>query len=83
MNMGRTFDSDVNDEKYRDFYGPAVYCPEWDSHTIQKTTADTYSIGASKEWLEDWLVRTCELIDISQKFFILTGGFTTIPLSRI
>lgn len=25
MNMGRTFDSDVNDEKYRDFYGPAVY----------------------------------------------------------
>ena len=22
MNMGRTFDSDVNDEKYRDFYGP-------------------------------------------------------------
>ena len=63
MNMGRTFDSDVNDEKYRDFYGPAVYCPEWDSHTIHKTTADTYSIGASKEWLEDWLVRTCELID--------------------
>ena len=53
MNMGRTFDSDVNDEKYRDFYGPAVYCPEWDSHTIHKTTADTYSIGASKEWLED------------------------------
>lgn len=63
MNMGRTFDSDVNDEKYRDFYGPAVYCPEWDSHTIHKTTADTYSIGASEEWLEDWLVRTCELID--------------------
>lgn len=63
MNMGRTFDSDVNDEKYRDFYGPAVYCPEWDSNTIHKTTADTYSIGASKEWLEDWLVRTCELID--------------------
>lgn len=63
MNMGRTFDSDVNDEKYRDFCGPAVYCPEWDSHTIHKTTADTYSIGASKEWLEDWLVRTCELID--------------------
>lgn len=61
--MGKTIDSDVNDEKYQDFYGPAVYCPEWDSHTIHKTTADTYSIGASKEWLEDWLVRTCELID--------------------
>ena len=28
MNMGRTFDSDVNDPRYADFYGPAVYCPE-------------------------------------------------------
>ena len=63
MNMGRTFDSDVNDEKYSDFYGPAVYCPEFDSDTLHKTTADTLSTGASREWLEDWLVRTCELID--------------------
>lgn len=63
MNMGRTFDSDVNDEKYADFYGPAFHCPELDSGVLHITTADTYSIGASKEWLEDWLVRTCELID--------------------
>lgn len=63
MNMGRTFDSDVNDEEYGDFYGPAVYCPELDSDTMHETTADTFSIGASKEWLDDWLVRTCELID--------------------
>lgn len=63
MNMGRTIDSDVNDEEYRDFYGPAVYCPEFHSHEIHRFTADTYSLGASKEWLEDWLVRTCELID--------------------
>lgn len=63
MNMGRTFDSDVNDESYRDFYGPAVYCPAFDSDNIHKTTADTYSEGASQAWLEDWLARTCELID--------------------
>lgn len=63
MNMGRTFDSDVNDEKYSDFYGPAVYCPEFDSDMICSTTEDTCTTGASKEWLEDWLVRTCELID--------------------
>lgn len=63
MNMGRTFDSDVNDEKYSDFYGPVVYCPEFDSDKICSTTEDTYTTGASKEWLEDWLVRTCELID--------------------
>lgn len=63
MNMGRTFDSDVNDEKYADFYGPAVYSKEFDGDTMNKTTADTYSAGPDKEWLEDWLVRTCELID--------------------
>lgn len=63
MNMGRTIDSDVNDEKYADFYGPAYYCPELSGGTLHKTTSDTYSMGASKEWLEDFLVRTCELID--------------------
>lgn len=63
MNPGRTFDSDVNDEEYADFYGPAVYCDEFDPAIIHTTTADTYSKGASKEWLEDWLVRTCEIID--------------------
>lgn len=63
MNMGRTFDSDVNDEKYADFYGPAVYSKEFDGELMNKTTADTYSTGPDREWLEDWLVRTCELID--------------------
>lgn len=63
MNMGRTCDSDVNDERYADFYGPAFHCPELNGGTLHATTSDTYSIGASKEWLEDWMVRTCELID--------------------
>lgn len=63
MNLGRTFDSDVNDEKYADFYGPAVYTEGWNSENLGITTEDTYTEGASKEWLEDWLVRTCELID--------------------
>ncbi|MBQ5825507.1 MAG: alpha-L-fucosidase [Clostridia bacterium] len=63
MNPGRLCDSDVNDERYADFYGPAVYTKEFDPEIIHITTADTYSQGASKEWLEDWLVRTCELVD--------------------
>lgn len=63
MNPGRLCESDVNDEKYSDFYGPAVYCKEFDPAIIHQTTADTYSTGASTQWLEDWLVRTCELID--------------------
>ncbi len=63
MNPGRLCESDVNDEKYSDFYGTAFYCEEFDPAIIHQTTADTYSTGASTEWLEDWLVRTCELID--------------------
>ena len=63
MNMGRTFDSDVNDPEYESFYGPAIYCEEFHSHDLHQFTADTYSKGASEEWLQDWLVRTCELVD--------------------
>lgn len=63
MNMGRTLDSDVNDEKYRDFYGPACYCPEFDSDTIHITTANTFSTAPTEDWLEDWLIRTCEIIN--------------------
>ena len=63
MNPGRLCDSDVNDDAYSDFYGPAVYSEEFDPEVIHITTADTYSTGASQEWLEDWLVRTCELVD--------------------
>lgn len=63
MNMGRTFDSDVNDERYADFYGPAYYDEILDSGKIHDTTADIHSFSASKEFLDDWLVRTCEIID--------------------
>lgn len=62
MNPGRTFDSDVNDDEYRDFYGPAYYCKELDA-LMTETTFDTFSIAPTEEWLEDWLVRTCELVD--------------------
>lgn len=66
MNGGRAYDSDVNDENYRDFYGPAVYCDEFHTDRVHIYTADAFSLGASQEWLEDWLVRTCELIDKHQ-----------------
>ncbi len=63
MGPGRTFDSDVNDEKYADFYGPAFHSNEFENKFLHDTAADTYSHGASEEWLKDWLVRTCELVD--------------------
>ncbi|MCR5328092.1 MAG: alpha-L-fucosidase [Saccharofermentans sp.] len=64
MNMGRTIDCDVNDEEYRDFYGPAYLCPELSDVKVFEDLEDAYSPARpSEEWLEDWLVKTCELID--------------------
>ncbi len=47
MNGGKQFDSDVQDPQYADFYGPAA--PE--------------NTPPNREFLEDWLARTCELVD--------------------
>lgn len=66
MNNGRSFDSDINDPAYAELYGPAVDCPQLMSDEVHRTTADSFSIGPSEEWMEDWLVRTCELIDLYQ-----------------
>lgn len=63
MNLGRTFDSDVSDEAYADFYGPAVYRPELGKHHLDQATEDPASEGPTQEWLTDWMVRVCEFID--------------------
>ena len=64
MNMGRAAGSDVTDETYRDFYGPAYLCPELNGDEVYRSTADAFSPARpTAEWMEDWLVRTCELID--------------------
>ena len=63
MNLGRTFDSDVNDEAYADFYGPAVYRPELGADDLANATEAPASEGPTEEWLTDWMVRTCEFID--------------------
>ena len=47
MNEGRKFDSDVNDPKYADFYGPA------------REENET----PSPEYMNDWLLRNTELIN--------------------
>ena len=63
MNMGRTFDSDVCDERYADFYGPAYYCKELSSDKMGVTTSNCRSVPPTEDFLKDWLVRICELID--------------------
>ncbi|TSB47061.1 alpha-L-fucosidase [Alkalicoccobacillus porphyridii] len=55
MGHGKEFDSDIKEPlKVGDFYWPAM--PEPDHH-------DIYSSSPSKEFLDDWLIRTCEIVD--------------------
>jgi alpha-L-fucosidase len=49
FNGGRAFPSDVQDPRYRDFYGPAQVEPEENQ--------------PDKAFLEDWLARLCELVE--------------------
>jgi alpha-L-fucosidase len=59
MNGGRQFDSDVNDPAYADFYGPAMPM-EGGPRDAHKLDARPYPDAA---YLDDWLLRTCELVD--------------------
>ncbi len=47
MNGGTQFDSDVNDPEFADFYGPAL----------------REEVAPNEQFLEDWLLRTVELVD--------------------
>ena len=63
MNMGRTFDSDIDPAgKDFDFYAPAFYDDKL-GLPMTATCDIVDEIGASEEYLTDWMVRTCELID--------------------
>ncbi len=52
---GRTFDSDVQNPQFEDFYGPAQPGPA-DSHDITQNPPNA-------AFLDDWLARTCEIVD--------------------
>lgn len=56
MGHGKEFESDITDEeKEGDFYWPATKEP--DHHDLFSEPTPT------KEFLEDWMIRTCEIID--------------------
>lgn len=63
MNPGREIESDVSSGEYEDFYGPAVYNENFAPEIIHEITWDIEAEGAANEYLDDWMVRTCELID--------------------
>jgi alpha-L-fucosidase len=58
---GKKFDSDVQDPAYEDFYGPARMASP-DSRSPEWTSKD-WKPRPSAKFLEDWLARSCELVD--------------------
>jgi alpha-L-fucosidase len=55
MSHGKEFESDIKEPLKRgDFYWPSM--PEPNHH-------DLYSTAPTDEFLQDWLVRTCEIVD--------------------
>jgi alpha-L-fucosidase len=63
MNGGMAYASDVRDPAYADFYYPAMPSPEY--HTPEWDNAD-WQPRPGAAFLEDWLARTTELIDLYQ-----------------
>jgi alpha-L-fucosidase len=53
FDQGKTFDSDVRDPAYADFYGPAV----------DQKTSEAQQTPPDRAFLEDWLARCAELVD--------------------
>lgn len=63
MGHGKEFDSDIKEPLVRgDFYWPAM--PEPDNQDLYSKPYPT------EEYLNDWLIRTCELIDKYQPAFL-------------
>lgn len=63
MNGARTvgFENEITRDQYPELYGPCVGVRKWNNlYTLLK---QEHGIEPTKEWLEDWLVSSCELID--------------------
>jgi len=58
----RHFDSGIRDIVYQEPYGYA-HPAYTDQETMLMLSNDIHSINASEEHLQDWLARTCELVD--------------------
>jgi len=63
MNGGREFDSDVNDPRYEDFYGPATPTPHSQPGFAELWSSRDWTPRPDAKYLDDWLARCCELVD--------------------
>ncbi len=61
MNGGRKFNSDIQDPAYADFYGPAHPGPNFDQPELWDS--NDWQPRPDAKFLDDWLDRTCELVD--------------------
>lgn len=75
FNGGRQIpEADVNDPEYADLYGPAA--------GITRDMTDIYDNPPTEEHMQDWLVRTCEIVDkyqpscVTDSFCQLTGDIS-------
>ncbi len=75
MNGGMTFDSDVRDPAYREFYGPAKPGPRWEDDPEAWNSRD-WQPRPDAKFLEDWLARNCELVDHYQPQLIYFDWWT-------
>lgn len=58
------YDTQALNPEYKDLYGDCVNIHKYNNlYTLLK---QEHGIVPSKEWLEDWLVHSCELIDLYQ-----------------
>ncbi|KAA3664331.1 MAG: alpha-L-fucosidase [Chloroflexi bacterium] len=60
FNGGLEYDSDVQDPEYADFYGPPKTGPR---HSAEGWKNRDWEPRPDAKFLEDWLARTCELVD--------------------
>ena len=73
MNGGMQFPSDVQDERYRDFYGPAKPSPmHWDE---EEWHTSNWQPAPDEAYLTDWLERICELVDKYQPQIMYFDGW--------
>ena len=56
MSGGRLFDSDIKDPQYGDLYWPSIVIPDKEHNSVEDIIIDP-------DFMEDWLARTCELVD--------------------
>jgi alpha-L-fucosidase len=70
FNGGRAFDSDVQDPRYNDFYGPAVSVEASNVIVSEAWHSRDWTPRPTTKFLDDWLARCCELVDKYQPQFI-------------